>query len=183
VSLIAPVGRRYCDCRTAVINQLRAFLLERGMTFAKSPAKLKLAMAEILDNADSNLTSRMRNLVSGLWTEWKRLDVQIEASNQEIEQIATSDGRMHSVALHPRHRPIDRHPSRNQRGCIGHSAPTVEIHAVRLHSLHVRARRGIASLANTDVAKADAAGDACAQRRLRNQRLSLAEGWQAACIL
>jgi transposase len=30
--------------RTAVINQLRAFLLERGMTFAKTPAKLKMAM-------------------------------------------------------------------------------------------------------------------------------------------
>ena len=28
--------------RTAVINQLRAFLLERGMVFAKTPAKLKL---------------------------------------------------------------------------------------------------------------------------------------------
>ena len=31
--------------RTAVINQLRAFLLERGMTFAKTPAKLKVAMS------------------------------------------------------------------------------------------------------------------------------------------
>jgi hypothetical protein len=36
-----------------VINQLRAFLLERGMTFAKTPAKLKLAMPEILENADA----------------------------------------------------------------------------------------------------------------------------------
>jgi transposase len=44
--------------RTAVINQLRAFLLERGMTFAKTPAKLKVAMSEILEDADSNLTPR-----------------------------------------------------------------------------------------------------------------------------
>jgi hypothetical protein len=29
--------------RTSVINQLRAFLLERGMTFAKTPAKLKVS--------------------------------------------------------------------------------------------------------------------------------------------
>lgn len=41
--------------RTSVINQLRAFLLERGMTFAKTPAKLKVAMPEILENADANL--------------------------------------------------------------------------------------------------------------------------------
>ena len=38
--------------RTSVINQLRAFLLERGMVFAKTPAKLKQAMPEILENAD-----------------------------------------------------------------------------------------------------------------------------------
>jgi transposase len=77
--------------RTSVINQLRAFLLERGMTFAKTPAKLKLAMPEILENADANLTPRMRNLVSLLWNEWKDLEQQIVAMNAEVEQIASSD--------------------------------------------------------------------------------------------
>src|SRR5947207_5420886 len=70
--------------RTSVINQLRAFLLERGMTFAKTPAKLKLAMPEILENADTNLTPRMRNLVSLLWNEWKDLEQQIVAMNLEV---------------------------------------------------------------------------------------------------
>ncbi len=77
--------------RTSVINQLRAFLLERGMTFAKTPAKLKLAMSEILENADANLTPRMRNLVSLLWDEWKDLEQQIVSMNDEVEQIASSD--------------------------------------------------------------------------------------------
>ncbi len=77
--------------RTSVINQLRAFLLERGMTFAKMPTKLKLAMPEILENADSNLTPRMRNLVGLLWSEWKELEQQIIAMNTEVEQIASSD--------------------------------------------------------------------------------------------
>jgi transposase len=77
--------------RTSVINQLRAFLLERGMVFAKTPAKLKLAMPEILENADANLTLRMRNLVSLLWSEWKDLEQQIVAMNVEVEQIASSD--------------------------------------------------------------------------------------------
>ena len=48
--------------RTSVINQLRAFLLERGRVFAKTPFKPKQAMPEILENADANLTPRMRNL-------------------------------------------------------------------------------------------------------------------------
>jgi transposase len=76
--------------RTSVINQLRAFLLERGMVFAKTPAKLKLAVPEILEN-NANLTLRMRNLVSLLWNEWKDLERQIVAMNVEVEQIASSD--------------------------------------------------------------------------------------------
>jgi transposase len=74
-----------------VINQLRAFLLERGMVFAKTPFKLKQAMPEILENAEANLTPRMRNLVSMLWNEWKDLEQQIVAMNDEVERIALSD--------------------------------------------------------------------------------------------
>ena len=77
--------------RTSVINQLRAFLLERGMLFAKTPIKLRQAMPEVLENAESNLTPRMRNLVSLLWSEWKDLQQQIVAMNEEVEQIASSD--------------------------------------------------------------------------------------------
>ena len=35
--------------RTAVINQIRAFLLERGMVFAQKPAKLKAGLADVLE--------------------------------------------------------------------------------------------------------------------------------------
>ncbi len=48
--------------RTAVINQIRAFLLERGMVFAQKPANLKAAMAGILENAETDLTPQMRGL-------------------------------------------------------------------------------------------------------------------------
>ena len=43
---IHRVRDRLISRRTAVINQLRAFLLERGMVFAQRPAKLKAAMAD-----------------------------------------------------------------------------------------------------------------------------------------
>ena len=77
--------------RTSAINQLRAFLLERGMVFAKTPYKLKQAMPEILENADANLTPRMRHLVGLLWSEWKVLEQQIAGMNEEVEKIASSD--------------------------------------------------------------------------------------------
>src|ERR1700756_1553139 len=73
--------------RTAVINQLRAFLLERGLVFARTPAKLKAAMPDILEIADLDLTAQMRNLIDLLWNEWKDLEQRIVGMNQEIEQI------------------------------------------------------------------------------------------------
>ncbi len=77
--------------RTSVINQLRAFLLERGLVFAKSPAKLREHMPEILENAEEDLTPRMRNLLAMLWNEWKDLEQQIVEMNDEVERIASSD--------------------------------------------------------------------------------------------
>lgn len=47
---------RLVSRRTAVINQIRAFLLERGMVFAQKPAKLKADLADVLENADNALT-------------------------------------------------------------------------------------------------------------------------------
>jgi transposase len=43
---IHRVRDRLISRRTAVINQLRAFLLKRGMIFAKTPAKLRSAMPD-----------------------------------------------------------------------------------------------------------------------------------------
>jgi transposase len=77
--------------RTSVINQLRAFLLERGLVFAKSPAKLRECIPETLENADEKITPRMRILLALLWEEWKDLDQQLEDMNHEVERIASSD--------------------------------------------------------------------------------------------
>jgi transposase len=85
------VRDRLITRRTSVINQLRAFLLERGLVFAKSPAKLRERMPEILENADEDLTPRMRNLLALLWSEWKDLELQIVEMNDEVERIASSD--------------------------------------------------------------------------------------------
>src|ERR1700732_3711872 len=85
------VRDRLITRRTSVINQLRAFLLERGLVFAKSPARLRERMPEILENADEDLTPRMRNLLAMLWNEWKDLELQIVQMNDEVERIASSD--------------------------------------------------------------------------------------------
>jgi transposase len=67
------VRDRLVHRRTALINQIRGFLLERGITFAKGPANLRKQMAALLEDADQNLTPRMRSLLDHLWQEWKQL--------------------------------------------------------------------------------------------------------------
>jgi transposase len=88
---IHRVRDRLIARRTAVINQLRAFLLERGITFAKSPAKLRKGIPGVLEDADSNLTPRLRNLLELLWSEWKILEQQLDGLNGDLERIASAD--------------------------------------------------------------------------------------------
>jgi transposase len=77
--------------RTSVINQIRAFLLERGISFRQGPASLRREMPEILENAEARLSTRMRRVLDFLWQEWKGLQEQIETLNGELEGVASSD--------------------------------------------------------------------------------------------
>jgi transposase len=88
---IHRVRDRLVSRRTAVINQIRAFLLERGLVFAKRPAPLKAAMGGVLENAEADLTRMMRNLINVLWEEWKIIDQQIEELGDELERISAAD--------------------------------------------------------------------------------------------
>lgn len=81
------VRERLVSRRTSVINQIRAFLLERGISFQKGPASLRRQMPEILENADERLTARMRRLLDSLWQEWKHLQLQIESLSEDLEKI------------------------------------------------------------------------------------------------
>jgi transposase len=88
---IHRVRDRLIARHTAVINQLRAFLLERDMVFAKTPAKLRIAMPEFLENAENDLTPWMRNLLKLLGDEWKMVEQQIGVLSHELERIADAD--------------------------------------------------------------------------------------------
>jgi transposase len=85
------VRDRLVHRRTSVINQIRGFLLERGISFPKGPAHLRKQMASILEDADQNLTPRLRNLLDLMWREWKQLDRDIELTSTQIETIADQD--------------------------------------------------------------------------------------------
>jgi len=85
------VRDRLVQRRTAVINQIRGFLLERGITFQRGPAKLRNQMPVLLEDANQSLTPRLRKLLAHLWQEWKQLHSDIQSLSQEIGMLAETD--------------------------------------------------------------------------------------------
>lgn len=85
------VRDRLVHRRTAVINQIRGFLLERGIASAKGPARLRSEMASIIEDADVKLTSRLRSLLVHIWQEWKQLEMDIDRISKEIEIVASAE--------------------------------------------------------------------------------------------
>src|SRR5216684_6042618 len=64
-----PVGQR-----TGTINQIRGFLIERGITVRQGPMPLRKTLPEILSSKPDVLSPRMINLISELIADWRRLD-------------------------------------------------------------------------------------------------------------
>jgi transposase len=75
-----------------LINQIRGFLLERGIVFAKGPANLRKQIPPLLEDVEQNITPRLRMLLDHLWQEWKPLNSDVEGVSQDIETIASKRG-------------------------------------------------------------------------------------------
>src|SRR5260370_35204809 len=85
------VRDRWMGRRTAVINQIRGFLLEHGITVAVGPDHLKRQIPSILEDADNLLSSRMRALLIELRHEWEKLEEQMEEVDQKFAQAASKE--------------------------------------------------------------------------------------------
>lgn len=87
--------------RTALINHLRALLLERGIVAPKGRKKLDDELAVFADEEDDRLSSRMRLLVEDLRAEWRQLDGRIAAFDGEFARMAREDGAARRLATIP----------------------------------------------------------------------------------
>jgi len=88
VQAIHRVRDRLVQRRTALINEIRGFLLERGMTFAVRPTQLRKKLPDVIEDAEQKLRSRLRWLLQCLWMEWKQVDHEIQVITEEIERIS-----------------------------------------------------------------------------------------------
>lgn len=85
------VRSRLVGARTSLINQIRAVLLERGLTVAQGRRKFEKAVDEMLADEASLAPGRIRELLLDMRTEWADLDRRIDALDREFAQLARTD--------------------------------------------------------------------------------------------
>jgi transposase len=85
------VRSRLVGQRTGVINQIRGFLIERGITVRQGLVPLRKALPEILSLNTDVLSPRMVGLIADLMQDWRRLDQRIEVVSTQIEALAQHD--------------------------------------------------------------------------------------------
>jgi transposase len=85
------VRERLVSQRTGIINQIRAFLLERGIAVRQGQRFLRAELPRILAAPSDVLSPRMVRLIEDLAGDWRRLDERVESLSGEIAAVARQD--------------------------------------------------------------------------------------------
>ena len=85
------VRERLVGQRTGIINQIRAFLLERGIAVRQGLHFLRAELPGILAKRTDVLSPRMLRVIEDLAGDWRRLDERIDALSDEIMTLACQD--------------------------------------------------------------------------------------------
>jgi transposase len=91
VQSLHRVRDRLVGERTALLNQIRAVLLERGITIVQGRRKLELQLAVVLESKERQLSPRVRALLEDMRAKWRELDRRIEAFDNEFAALAKTD--------------------------------------------------------------------------------------------
>jgi len=95
------VRSRLVARRTATINQIRAFLIEQGITVRAGRHRLQSSFEAILENRRDEISPRMRSTLLGLYGDWLWVDERIKALSSEIEEISRSEENSANVMTIP----------------------------------------------------------------------------------
>ena len=85
------VRERLVSQRTGIINQIRAFLLERGVAVRQGLRFLRAELPRILATPPDVLSARMVQVISDLAEDWRRLDHRIDDLSNQIAVLARQD--------------------------------------------------------------------------------------------
>jgi transposase len=85
------VRERLQNQRTSLVNQLRVFLLERGLIVRRGRAYLWNHLPTILADIEEAVSPRLFRLISSIVQQWQDLELRIREADQEISAVATAD--------------------------------------------------------------------------------------------
>jgi transposase len=85
------VRERLVSQRTGIINQIRAFMLERGIAVRQGIRFLRVDLPTILATRTDLLSPRMVRVIEHLAGDWRRLDDRIEHLSDEIKVLGEQD--------------------------------------------------------------------------------------------
>ncbi len=91
LQVIHRVRQRLVRRRTSLINQLRAILLERGITVPQRRRVLERRLPAVLADQQNGLSPRIRHLIEDMRAEWRDLDMRIDEFDAEFTATAKHD--------------------------------------------------------------------------------------------
>lgn len=100
VQVLHRVRDRLVGQRTALINQIRCILLERGIVVPQGRRKLAEALQHVAED-DSGLSGRVRLLLADMGEQWRELDRRIKAFDDEFAEMARNDPAARRLATVP----------------------------------------------------------------------------------
>jgi transposase len=87
MQLIHTMRQGYVDQRTALVNQIRGLLNERGIVMPQGINHVRRQLPSILEDAENGLTALSREVFAEHSEKLKQLDAEIKALDQRIGQL------------------------------------------------------------------------------------------------
>jgi transposase len=87
LAMLQGIRRGKVDERTALVNQLRGHLAERGIVLPRSVNQLRTQLPRILEDGENDLSALSRKLFADQYQALKALDEAISALDREINAV------------------------------------------------------------------------------------------------
>lgn len=91
VQLVHTLRQSLVDQRTALVNQIRGVLSERGIVIAAGINHLRKDLPFILEDAKNALSPLSRELIAEQYEKFKQLDSDIKAQDQRIHRLCAEN--------------------------------------------------------------------------------------------
>jgi transposase len=91
IQLIHSLRQELIDKRTALVNQLRGLLNERGIIINQGIKQVRQQLPLILEDAENGLTALSRELFAEQYQRLKALDDEIKAQDQRVNRLCNAN--------------------------------------------------------------------------------------------